>query len=162
MSTSSQFRARSRRSAIARITVALASAALGSGTLADHQAQAAFIGCRSDPVLLVNGAVVDVVSTLYTDPNNVSELDYTITVPAGAVLGSVRLTIGIGFPEKVTYVYSAAQPRGTLQVAATVRTPSGVAPFLTSVQVTSLLVGVTSSGYSNGTVTATLGNLLML
>ncbi len=140
MCESSQAGVCSGRSILARITLALGLAAIGTGILADHPAQAAFIGCRSDPVLLVNGAVVDVVSTLDTDPSNIRELDYTITVPSGAVLGPVRLTVGIGFPEKVTYVNSAAQPKGTLQVAATVQTAAGVAPFATSVQVTSPLL----------------------
>jgi hypothetical protein len=153
---------RSGRSAIARIGLALGLAAIGSGVLANNEAQAAFIGCRSDPILLVNGALVDVVSTLNTSPANIKELDYTITVPSGALLSVVRLTVGIGFPEKVTYVFSPSMPRNTLQVAATVQTAAGVAPFPTSVQVTSLLVGTTASGYSNGTVVATLGRLLML
>jgi hypothetical protein len=153
---------RSGRSAIARIGLALGLAAIGSGVLANNDAQAAFIGCRSDPILLVNGALVDVVSTLSTSSANIQELDYTITVPKGALLSVVSLTIGIGFPEKVTYVYSSSMPKGTLQVAATVKTVAGVAPFLTSVHVTSLLVGTTASGYSNTTVVATLGRLLML
>jgi hypothetical protein len=153
---------RSGRSAIARIGLALGLAAIGSGVLANNDAQAAFIGCRSDPILLVNGALVDVVSTLNTSPTNIQELDYTITVPNGALLSVVSLTVGIGFPEKVTYVYSSSMPKGTLQVAATVKTVAGVAPFPTSVQVTSLLVGTTAGGYSNGTVIATLGRLLML
>ena len=106
--------------------------------------------------------MVDVVSTLNTSPANIKELDYTITVPSGALLSVVSLTVGIGFPEKVTYVYSPSMPRGTLQVAATVQTVAGTAPFPTSVRVTSLLVGTTASGYSNGTVIATLGRLLML
>jgi hypothetical protein len=154
--------ARSGRLAIARIGLALGLAAIGSGVLANNDAQAAFIGCRSDPILLVNGALVDVVSTLNTSPANIQELDYTITVPSGALLSVVRLTVGIGFPEKVTYVFSPSMPRGTMQVAATVQTVPGTAPFPTSVRVTSLLVGTTASGYSNGTVIATLGRLLML
>jgi hypothetical protein len=154
--------ARLGRSAVARIGLALSFAAIGTGLLADNHAQAAFIGCRSDPILLVNGALVDVVSTLSTSPANIQELDYTITVPSGALLSVVRLTVGIGFPEKVNYVFSPSMPRGTLQVAATVRTAPGVAPFATSVHVTSLLVGTTASGYSNTTVIATLGRLLML
>jgi hypothetical protein len=89
---------RSGRSAIARIGLALGLAAIGSGVLANNDAQAAFIGCRSDPILLVNGALVDVVSTLSTSSANIQELDYTITVPKGALLSVVSLTIGIGFP----------------------------------------------------------------
>jgi hypothetical protein len=154
--------ARTGRAAIARIGLALSLAAIGTGILANNDAQADFIGCRSDPILLVNGALVDVVSTLNTSPANIQELDYTITVPSGALLSVVRLTVGIGFPEKVTYVVSPSMPRGTLQVAATVQTVAGVAPFPTSVQVSSLLVRTTASGYSNGTVIATLGRLLML
>ncbi|MGH2347250.1 MAG: hypothetical protein ACRDG4_18640 [Chloroflexota bacterium] len=153
---------RAGRSLLGRMALAVGLAAIGTGALTNTHAHAAFMACRSDPVLLVNGALVDVVSTLNTAPSNIRELDYTITVPSGALLSVVRLTIGIGFPEKVTYVYSPTQPRGSMQVAATVQTAAGVAPFATSVRVTSLLVGTTASGYSNSTVVATLGHLLML
>jgi hypothetical protein len=115
--------------------------------------QAALSGCRSDPVIVVNTAVIDVVSTLATTAGAVRELDYVVTVPTGSLLGSVTLTVGLGFPERVSYVFSSAQKWGTLTVAATVVTQAGVTPFSTSVQVSSLLVPTSSaSGLSNGTV----------
>jgi hypothetical protein len=136
-------------------------AGLVAGGLSAQPASAA-VACRSDPVLVVNGAIVDVVSTLQTTASAVRELDYTVTVPAGSLIGKTTLTVGLGFPEKVTYVFSGTQPWGTLQIAASVVTQSGVAPFPTSVQATSLLAGNAASGLSNQTVVVALGNQPML
>jgi hypothetical protein len=119
--------------------------------------------CRSDPVLVVNGAVVNVVSTLQTDPSTVRELDYQITVPSGALLGQITLTVGLGFPENVTYVFSPDLPWGSVQVSASVITADGVDPFPVSVKVSSLLAGSnTAGGTSDATTTVTLDHVLML
>jgi hypothetical protein len=145
---------------------ALLGLATAIGLAAPHGRADAAIACRSDPVLVVNGAVVDVVSTLYTTSDTVKELDYVITVPAGSVINKTTLTVGLGFPEKVSYVFSRAQPWGTMSVAATVQTQAGVAPFQTSVQAspdTLLLTGAsTASGMSNATVMVSLSHLVML
>lgn len=122
----------------------------------------AAVACRSDPVLVVNGSIVDVVSELQTTASAVRELDYTITVPSGSLLGPIRLTIGLGFPEKVTYVFSKTQAWGTMQIAASVVTQAGVSPFPTTVQATSLLAGAMASGLSNQTVVVMLGKQIML
>ena len=112
---------------------------------------------------MVNGAVADVVSTLATAPSAIRELDYTVTVPSGSLIGRTTLTVGLGFPEKVTYVYSPAQPWGTLHISAMVQTQAGTAPFPTSVQVTTLLGGTHSaSGLSNAAVNLTVSHQLML
>jgi hypothetical protein len=117
-------------------------------------------------VLVVNGAVVDVVSTLNSTADAVKELDYVITVPAGSVINQTTLTVGLGFPEKVTYVFSSSQPWGTMAIAATVQTQAGVTPFQTSVQastLTSLLTGTfTASGMSNATVLVNANHIVML
>lgn len=130
------------------------------------RAHAAYSSCRSDPVLVVNGATVDVVSTLWTAAGSVKELDYVVTVPAHSLIGKTTLTVGLGFPEKVTYVFSAAQPWDTMKIAATVQTQAGVAPFQTTVTATSplsLLTGSTNaSGWSNATVMVNIGNLVMV
>jgi hypothetical protein len=143
------------------LAVAILVVGLLGSPLAMHQADAA-AGCRSDPVLLVNGALVDVVSILQTDPSAVQELDYTITVSPWSLLGPTRLTIGLGFPEKVTYVYSPQQRWGTVGIAATVITRPGVAPFFTTVQASSLFRFSSAGGSSNSTVSLTLAGLLML
>lgn len=122
----------------------------------------AALACRSDPILVVNGAIVDVVSVLQTSADTVRELDYTITVPSGSLIGQTTLTVGIGFPEKVTYVFSKAQRWGTMQIAASVVTQDGVAPFPTTVQATSLLARGSASGMSNQVVTMALGGQIML
>jgi hypothetical protein len=155
-------RTHSLRALRARLCLVLGLGAAALAALpAGHAAAAA--GCRSDPVIVVNGAVADVVSTLYTDPSVVRELDYTVTVPAGSLIGRTTLTLGLGFPEKVTYVYSAAQPWGSLRVDATVQTQAGTAPFATDVQVTTLLGGVRrASGLSTATVSVTVAHQLML
>lgn len=138
---------------------------LGAAIIAPlaHDTPALAIVCRSDPILVVNGALVDVVSTLSTDPSAVSELDYQVTVPSGALIGQTTLTVGLGFPERVSYVFSPSQPWGSVQVAASVVTQSGVAPFPLNVQVSSLLAGSnTASGSSDATTTVTLDHILML
>lgn len=156
-------RSRRGRSSLARLCLTLGLGAAGLAALPGGHASAA-MACRSDPVIVVNGAVADVFSTLYTgDPSAIRELDYTITVPAGSLIGKTTLTVGLGFPEKVTYVYSPAQPWGTLRVDATVQTVAGTTPFETDVQVTSLLGGVRhATGLSDSTVSVVVGRQLML
>jgi len=149
-----------RRPRTAFAVVLLVLGLLGS-PLAMHRADAA-AACRSDPILLVNGALVDVVSILQTDPSSVQELDYTITVSPWSLLGPTRLTVGLGFPEKVTYVFSSRQAWGTMGITATVITQPGVAPFSTTVQATSLLRFSSASGASNSPVSLSLAGLLML
>jgi hypothetical protein len=116
--------------------------------------------------VVVNGAQADIVSTLSTQASAVRELDYTITVPRGSLIGKLTLTVGLGFPEKVTYVYSSALPWGSLKVAATVQTAAGVAPFPTTVRVTSpealLTLSKTASGMSDSTVSIGLNGMIML
>lgn len=138
---------------------------LGAAIMAPlaHDTPALAIVCRSDPIMVVNGAVIDVVSTLTTDPKAVSEIDYQVTVPSGSLIGQTTLTLGLGFPEHVTYIFSPSQPWGSVQVATSVVTPNGVAPFPLSVQVSSLLAGNSSaSGSSDTTTTVTLDHILML
>src|SRR5262249_51467825 len=125
-------------SALVRLGLLAVLAAAATGVLVPGRAAAAAVACRSDPVIVVNATVADVVSVLATDPGVIKELDYTVTVPTGSVINKTTLTVGLGFPEKVTYVYSAAQPWGTMRIAASVQTQSAVAPFPTSVQVTTL------------------------
>jgi hypothetical protein len=149
---------RRRRTALA---VTLLVVGLLGSPLATHHADAA-AACRSDPVLLVNGAIIDVVSTLQTTSSAVQELDYTITVSPGSLLGATHLTVGLGFPEKVTYVYSSLQRWGTVGIAASVITQPGVTPFATTVQASSLLRSSSASGLSNTLVSLTLGGQLML
>jgi hypothetical protein len=130
--------------------------------LCDQSRAAAYVICRSDPVLLVNGIVVDVVSTLQSDPSTIRELDYTVTVPAGAVIGTTTLTKGISFPERVTYVFSALQPAGTLRIDATVQTQPGVQPFATTVRASAPPAHVTATGPSNSTVTVQLAGKMVV
>ena len=146
-------------------SAALTAAILCAGPLSVNTTHAA-VACRSDPVLVVNGATVDVVSTLWSSAGNIREIDYVVTVPAGSVINQTTLTVGLGFPEKVTYVFSKAQRWDTMKIATTVQVQKGVAPFPISVTATSplsLLTGTTSaSGMSNSTVTLNVGNLIMV
>jgi hypothetical protein len=120
------------------------------------------IVCRSDPIMVVNGAAIDVVSTLTTDPSTVSELDYLVTIPSGSLINKTTLTVGIGFPERVTYVFSPRQGWGSILVAASVITHHGVAPFPVSLQVSSLSAGSNSAdGTSDATTTVALDHVLM-
>ena len=146
---------------VSLVGAAVITTAVVVATAATPPARAA-VACRSDPVIVVNGVVADVFSTLWTGPSAVRELDYTVTVPRGSLIGQTTLTAGIGFPEKVTYVFSSAQPWGSVKVAATVVTQSGVAPFPTSLQVTGLLVSGTASGWSNAVLSTSISHLIML
>ena len=148
---------------IVRAAMVLLMAVAGAGMMAARPASAAVVGCRSDPVLVVNGAAFDVYDTLQTDPSAVRELDYTVTVPAGSLLGGIQLTVGLGFPERVNIVYSAAQPWGSITVAGQVIAQNGVAPFPVSLHVSTLpLNNGSASGSSAGSLSVTLHNTLML
>lgn len=149
------------RGTVTGLCVALCVAAAGVCLCPPHRV-AAYVACRSDPVLVVNGTVIDVVSTLYAAPSAIRELDYTVTVPAGAILGSTTLTVGLGFPERVTYRFSATQPWDSVRIAASVQTQPGVPPFTTMVQATSLLGSGTASGPSDTIVTLPLGSQIMI
>jgi hypothetical protein len=119
--------------------------------------------CKSDPVIVVNGAIVDVTSTLSTDASAVREIDYQVTVPSSSLIGKTTLTLGLGVPENVSYVFSPDQPRGTIQVAATAIPQDGAASFPVSVKLSSLLAGSSmASGNSGDTITVALDHLLML
>lgn len=136
---------------------------LGASSVLPGQAHATFGSCRSDPVVVVNGMTVDIVSTLGTPtPGVIKELDYTLTVAPGSLIGKTTLTVGAGFPEKVIYVFSAQQPSGAMRIDASVVTAGGVAPFSTSVQATSLSGVQTVSGLSNTVVSLELRHLLSL
>jgi hypothetical protein len=147
------------------LAAALTAGVLLGGSLAVTTAHAA-IACRSDPVVVVNGATVDIIDTLSTTASAVRELDYTITVPKGSVIGQTTLTVGLGFPEKVTYVFRSSQAWGTLKVTATVQVQPGTPAFQTTLQATSpsspLALTSTASGLSTSPVTVALKNLVMI
>lgn len=151
-----------------RLSLALLLSAGIIAPLAHHTAASAdTIGsdvlCRSDPVMVVNGAVVDVTSVIQSDPASIREMDYQVTVPSGALLGQTTLTLGLGVPENVSYVFSPTQPRGSIQVTATVVPQNGAAALPVSMRVSSLLAGnATASGTSDAPLTVTLDHLLML
>lgn len=157
-----------RLSPLARLCAAVCLAGSLAVGIVDQRTEAAVSGCRSDPVLVVNGVTVDVVATLATVSSSVRELDYAVTVPVGSLINQTTLTVGIGFPEKVNYTFSSAQPWGTMRIAMTVVTASGVQPFQTTEQATTLLSGLTllaggtASGLSNSVLVVNLGGLPML
>lgn len=155
-------RSRGLTSTLVRVAAGLSIASLGIAALPHGEVHATVAGCRSDPIVLINGLAVDIVSTLYANPSAIKELDYTITVPNSTLLGPINLTPGLGFPEKVKFAVNPSMRWGTLLVQATVVTQPGVAPFSTTVSVSVLLSQASMSGMSNAVVSATLGNLLML
>ncbi len=131
--------------------------------LAHQTTASADILCKSDPVIVVNGAIVDVVSTLSADSSAVREVDYQVTVPSGSLIGKITLTAGLGVPENVSFVFSPDQPRGTIQVAATAVPQDGAASFPVSVKLSSLLAGSsTASGNSGDIITVALDHVVML
>jgi hypothetical protein len=148
--------------ALARLAIAASLAVLGIASLPRGEAHAIVAGCRSDPIILVNGDLADIVSTLYADPSAIKELDYTVHVAPGALTGILRLTIGLGFPEKVTYVFDPSVPRGVIKLQASVVTQPGVTPFNTTVYISTLFGAASTSGLSNAIVPVTVANQLML
>jgi hypothetical protein len=141
-------------------TVSLA--ALGIATVPRGEAHAMVAGCRSDPTVLVNLDLADIVSTLYAPPSAIKELDYTISVAPHSLTGKITLTIGLGFPEKVTYVFDSSVPWGMIKVQASVVTQPGVTPFNTTVSISTLFGSASTSGPSNAIVPVTVANQLML
>jgi hypothetical protein len=135
---------------------------LGIALLPRGEAHAIVAACRSDPVIVVNGDAADIVSTLYADPSSISELDYAISVPPGSLIGKTTLTVGLGFPERVRYVFDPSVPWGTLTVQATVVTKPGVTPFTTSVRVSTLFAQASNAGLSNALIPVSVANQLML
>jgi hypothetical protein len=155
-------RPRGRTSTFARVAASALLAGLGIALLPRGDAHAIVAGCRSDPVIVVDGDVADIVSTLYTDSSAISELDYTISVPPGSLIGKTTLTVGLGFPEKVTYVFDPTVPTGTIEVHASVVTRAGVPAFTTMVSVSTLYGHASTAGMSDAIVPVTVTNQLML
>ncbi len=73
--------------------------------------QAAFAGCRSDPVfVLSDGTILDVSVAIGTSVNNVDEIHYTVHGPKGVKLIAAISTPTLGFEglETVTYIADGA------------------------------------------------------
>jgi hypothetical protein len=155
-------RFRRSRSALTRLAAGLSLTSLGIAVLPHGDAQAIVAGCRSDPIILVNGDLADIVSTLNVNASAIKELDYTVRVSPGALTGIIRLTVGLGFPEKVTYVFDPSVPWGIIELQASVVTQPGVAPFPTTVSISTLFGHAATSGLSNAIVPVSVANQLML
>ncbi len=62
-----------------------------AGVLAPPTAQAALVGCRRDPlVLLSNGVQVQMTVSIETDIRNVQEIVYAVHAPSGVQVAGVR------------------------------------------------------------------------
>jgi hypothetical protein len=69
-------------------------------------AEAAFKGCRSDPiVILSDGTILDVQAEIGTNVGNVREIHYTVHGPPGVSLVAAIRTPLIGFRGKETFSY---------------------------------------------------------
>ena len=65
------WRASAQRSTLGRLCLALGLVGGLCGMFSRGQVEAALSSCRSDPVVVVNGATVDIVDTLWTDASAV-------------------------------------------------------------------------------------------
>jgi len=69
-------------------------------------AQAAVIGCRSDPVVVLSdGTVLDLSVAINTAASNVTAIRYTVHGPQSAWLVATLSTPTIGFAGKETFTY---------------------------------------------------------
>lgn len=69
-------------------------------------AEAAFKGCRSDPVVILSdGTILDIQAEIATNIQNVREIHYTVHGPPGVRLVSAIRTPLIGFSGKETFSY---------------------------------------------------------
>jgi hypothetical protein len=69
-------------------------------------AEAAFKGCRSDPVVILSdGTILDIQAEIGTNVENVREIHYTVHGPRGVrLVASIRTPL-IGFKGKETFSY---------------------------------------------------------
>ncbi len=89
----------SRRRAVTSVGVLLAG--LSAGSLGAHHAQAAFIGCRSDPiVILSNGVVLDLSANIADDVSDIKQISYVLQAPQGVtVLDAISTDGPVGYRE---------------------------------------------------------------
>ncbi len=80
-------------------------AGLVAGLLGAADARAAFIGCRSDPlVILSNGVVLDLSANIVDDVTDVQSISYTLHAPKGVLLLRAISTDGpVGYREQFKF-----------------------------------------------------------
>lgn len=85
-------------------------AALVAAALPAHEAQAAFVGCRSDPIAyLDNGIKVNLSAAVATDRNDIQHIVYVLHVPQGIHLNRVIYTAGeLGHREALVFIADGA------------------------------------------------------
>lgn len=105
-------------------------------------AEAAFKGCRSDPiVILSDGTILDVQAEIGTSVGNVREIHYTVHGPPGVSLVAAIRTPMIGFSGKETFSYYADASPGqyiTETLVRTVNSPVAVTSHTTFANATLL------------------------
>ena len=76
-------------------------------------AEAAFDGCRSDPVIyLSDGTALDLSADIGTDVSNVTAIAYSVHVPRGLRMLAYAATPTLGFQGKETFVLLNDAPAG--------------------------------------------------
>jgi hypothetical protein len=134
----------------ASVAAMLLTAGLGAGLLGASSAHAAFIGCRSDPiVILSNGVVIDLSANIADDVHDVQSITYVLHVPKGvSLLRSISTDGPVGYQEQFNF-----QPDSKLSG------PAGVYQVELQVQTRSKHIGVTATiaGGDAGTLGITPG-----
>lgn len=98
-------------------------AALCLASLLPKTAQAAIVGCRADPVVVLSdGTIIDVTVDIGTNVENVTHIHYRIHGPKQAWLIKSISTPTIGFTGRETFEYINDAPQGRYITEAIVQT----------------------------------------
>jgi len=89
----------------APLITCLLTVGLGAGLLGASGARAAFIGCRSDPiVILSNGVVLELSANIADDVTDVQSISYILHAPKGvSLLRSLSTDGPVGYREKFQF-----------------------------------------------------------
>ena len=125
-------------------------------------ASAGHVWCARDPVIKVNGQVVDVLVSSYTEMNASASgpVELVITVPSGATVNVLATDTGFGFGYTVTLKTSSAlsATATSTQLRVEVYAPSNDGTLPVKIDVKPRSVGLvratTTQGLANAWVTA--------
>ncbi|MGH2344088.1 MAG: hypothetical protein ACRDG4_02605, partial [Chloroflexota bacterium] len=87
------------------LAACLAAAGLSAYPLGGNSAQAGFMGCRSDPiVILSNGVVLDLSVSIADDVADVQQISYVLLVPQGvSLLRAISTDGAVGYRERFNF-----------------------------------------------------------
>lgn len=144
-----------RSTAVRALFGAALCAGLLAGTIRAPVAHAALGACRGDPiVVLSNGVVVDLNTTIDADVSDVQQVAYTLHAPAGTSVVVMIHTSGLLGP-KERLVFSADDAPNSYDTATTVDASTAGAAVTTSMSAVPL-TGLPATASASGQVQQTL------